>query len=509
MIKQIFDNIVKYKYVFIIFFGIVIRLIFIGRIPGNYNYFQDEAFSAYEAYSLNTYGMDSHGYHNPIYLEVWGSGMSAVQCYCQIIFIKLLGFCPLAIRLPQALLACITLVFFYFLIKEISDEETAAWATFILAVCPWHLQMSRWGLDCNYFVGLITIAMYVLVTSRNKVWKTILAGICMGVALYGYAAPWIVMPVFVLGMLIFLYLKKEMTVKSIVIYIVSLGIVAFPLLLLVAINMGMLNEIQTAFFAIPKMGSFRTEDVSFSLANLKMSLEYFWKQYDWRSWNSTPQWGVYFLFSNVFLIIGLIKDFVKPNKLSRIMHIWFGCGLILSALVEACFNRLNILMQPLVYFIAVGIVFTIQLFKSKGKYVRSLIMILYGVTSALWLNYYFTGFNEMMERVWNEGAQESIEFAQHYNSTIHVNGMIYPLILCYSKYPVEQFVDTVEYVDEDAMYLTPVSFEGYDLRDITIEPPVKGDVYICSVEDANGTAYIANNNMAVAQFGQYYVGVAN
>lgn len=508
MLTKIKDFVFKYRIVFILIIGLVLRLVFIGRMPGNNNIFQDEAFSAYEAYSLSNYGIDSHGYHNPVYLEVWGSGMSAMQCYMQIIFMKIFGATNVAIRLPQAILGCITLWFFYLLVKEIADENTGLWAAFILTICPWHVCLSRWGFDCNYFVGLVTIAMYLLVSSNNKLWKTILAGVFGGLALYGYASPWIVMPVLLYGTIIFLFVKKEINIKSIAVYTISLAIVALPLLLFVAVNMGLMPEIKTGIISIPKLGFFRSGDVAPSLEKLKLSITYFWTQYDFCSWNSTPKYGVYFLFSNIFLIIGIIKDIIKPSKRSVVIWIWFACGIVLASMVEANFNRLNILFMPLLYFIATGVVFVISIFKKFSIVATIAMLLLYGVNGAIFGYYYFTDYNQMMERVWPEGAEEAIAYAQNFNGTIHVCDLRYPEVLWFSKYPVEKFVDTVEYADPNAEFLAPLSFEGYDMTEFWNEEPVTGDVYICSVENQPGVDYLAVNPMDMAQFGNYYVGVA-
>ena len=59
--------------ILLLLFGIIVRCYKFGAIPGGLN--QDEAFSAYEAYSLLHYGMDSSGYAFPVYFNAWGSGM--------------------------------------------------------------------------------------------------------------------------------------------------------------------------------------------------------------------------------------------------------------------------------------------------------------------------------------------------------------------------------------------------------------------------------------------------
>lgn len=509
MTKSITEYLKKYKVLFIFVAGFILRLLYIGRVPGNYNYFQDEAFSAYEAYSMVNYGIDSHGYHNPIYLEVWGSGMSAVQCYFQMIFIRILGFNPVAIRLPQALLGCVTLVFFFLLIKEIANEKVAFWATFVLAICPWHITMSRWGLDCNYYIGFITISMYLLVSARNNIWKTILAAIVMGIALYSYASPWVMMPFLVYGTILVLYLCKEMNLKSIIVYTLVLGIVVFPLFLFILVNMDFIPEIRTNIISIPRLSYFRSDDVKPSLAKFKQLITYFWTQYDYVSYDSTPQYGTYYLFSNVFLVVGLIGAVVKKKKKIVVMWIWLLCGLVMGASIEANFERINILFIPLIFFIGYGIVIVINVFENSHAIGEIAIGTLYTVAGLIFTIYYFTGYNEMIERVWPEGTEEAIVFAQNYESTVHVRDIRHPFVLCYSKYPVTKYVETVVYEDDNAKFLQPIKFEGYDFTDYTQTEPISGDVYICSVENQTAVSWLASHDMSYAQFGIYYVGVAN
>lgn len=499
----------KYKIIAVAAIGFILRLLCIGRIPGNYNYFQDEAFSAYEAFSMVNYGMDSHGYHNPVYLETWGSGMSAVQCYIQTIFVRILGFSPVAIRLPQAILGCLTIVFFYLLVKEIAEERVAFWSTLVLAIAPWHIIMSRWGLDCNYYVGFVTIALYLLVTANNKVWKTILAAIVMGITLYSYASPWIVMPFLVYGIILILYLKKEMSLKSIIIYTITLGIVAIPLFLFILVNLGFIDEIRTNIISIPRLSFFRSGDAKPSLENVKRLITYFWTQYDYISYDAALPYGTYFLFSNVFLVIGLIKEAIKRSKKSYVMWLWFACAMILGITVEANFERTNMLFLPLIFFIGTGIVFVIDLFKKYKAVPIVALGLLYSINGFIFAKYYFTEYNAMMERVWPEGVEEAIVFANTYDGIIHIDNIRHPFVLCYSKYPTDKYVESVVYEDDNAKFLQPVSFDGYDFTDYTSQAPVSGDVYICAVDNDEVVPWLTDNDMSIAQFGNYYVAVAN
>lgn len=63
--------------------GCAVRLFALGSIPCGLN--QDEAFAGYNAWALLHYGVDSSGYHNPVYFTAWGSGMNALESYLMIL----------------------------------------------------------------------------------------------------------------------------------------------------------------------------------------------------------------------------------------------------------------------------------------------------------------------------------------------------------------------------------------------------------------------------------------
>ena len=53
--------------------GLLVRAWAFGSIPPGLN--QDEASTAYDAFCLIHYGMDRNGFHLPVMLVSWGSGM--------------------------------------------------------------------------------------------------------------------------------------------------------------------------------------------------------------------------------------------------------------------------------------------------------------------------------------------------------------------------------------------------------------------------------------------------
>lgn len=127
--------------------GFLLRLVCLGQIPAGIH--QDEAYSGYEAYCLLQTGADSHGYVNPVYFISWGHGMNALYAYLTIPFIAVGGLNVITIRLPQAIIGCLTLPLFYGFLKRIQDRKLALTGLCLLAFNPWHLMLSRWGLEAN------------------------------------------------------------------------------------------------------------------------------------------------------------------------------------------------------------------------------------------------------------------------------------------------------------------------------------------------------------------------
>lgn len=156
----------NWKLCFVMLLAIASRSVLLGVIPCGVH--ADEAFAGYEAYSILNYGKDSWGYSFPVYLTTWGSGMSALESFLMIPFIRLGGLNLVTIRIPQMIMGIISVLVVYLLFSRIADHKKALWAAAMIAVCPWHIMMSRWGLDANLAPAFLLLAMYFSVLGLSK-----------------------------------------------------------------------------------------------------------------------------------------------------------------------------------------------------------------------------------------------------------------------------------------------------------------------------------------------------
>ena len=256
-------KIVKLFFWIFLLLGIFARVWRFGVIPADIN--QDEAFAGYEAYSLLHYGMDSSGHHFPVYLTAWGSGMNALNTYLIIPFMAIFGPKVWVIRLPQLIVSCLTLWVVYFIVKRVVDEKTALAALLLTAICPWHIYMSRWGLESNLAPGFVLFGLYFFIRGLEEKRYLMLSALMYGLSLYTYATIWPVIPLVILSQLVYcMYYKKIVFSKEFVFSGVILGALALPLLLFLFVNYGFINEISTPFFSIPKLVRMRSSEISFS-----------------------------------------------------------------------------------------------------------------------------------------------------------------------------------------------------------------------------------------------------
>lgn len=127
--------------ILILLIGFSVRLYAIGTVPGGLN--QDEASSGYEAFSILYYGIDRNGIANPVHLLSWGSGQNIAYSWLCMPFIAVMGLSAFSIRIPMALIGCVSVVMFYILIKELWDKNSALIAALFFADYPWHIIKSR------------------------------------------------------------------------------------------------------------------------------------------------------------------------------------------------------------------------------------------------------------------------------------------------------------------------------------------------------------------------------
>lgn len=481
MKMKIFKKIDENKLMFfILLIGILVRVIGIGAMPNGLNC--DEASAGYEAYSILNYGIDRNGNFLPVFLVAWGSGQNALLTYLIIPFVKVMGLNVLSVRLPMAIISSISLIIMYKLLNKIGNKKLAIIGLLLLAISPWHIMKSRWGLESNLFPDLILMFVYLLISGLENKNKLLYYSsfIIAGISAYSYGTSYYFLPVFIIPLLIILIKKKYIKFGSAVISLGIVGIVSLPIVLYVLINTLGLSQINLPFMTIPILevnryesitSIFSSEFVLMSIKNILKCLSILVFQSDNLPWNNIFPYGIIYLPSIVFTFIGIINSFRKNKsfklKYNYLFNIWFIVSLILSLIVPPNINRLNILMIPIIIYTVEGIYIVFKLVNNKKK-VGIIFTLMYLTMFILFLTQYASqDYNKFS--TFESGLESPIKYVKNKSKDIYITKNIkmpYIYVLFYSEYNTLDFVKTVKYENEGAAFEKVKSFGKYHFENI-------------------------------------------
>lgn len=464
-------NLKKYQWLLLVSVLIFCsRLIGFGEYPGGVHV--DEAYAGYEAWTLLNYGMDSWGYNYPVYLTVWGSGMSVLNSLLMIPFIKLWGLNEVTIRLPQVIIAIISIYTFYFFVRKIQGVAIAKKAIFLIAICPWHIMMSRWGLDCNLASGFIVIAGFFFVLGIEKNKYFIISAIFWGLSLYCYAAIWIFVPVVLVLWGGYCFRSKKVNLnKYVVCSMLIVFVFAIPLLMFLAVNFKLINEIRTPWISIPQLVIFRADELSFDYLfdHIKQFLKLFIKQNDGNISNAIPLFGMYYLLSLPFIVLGFVtflKNLFLNFKNKEFCYEYFIVAWIMTASLCGIIQGVNVyqinyIHFPVIILWAVGVN---EFFRKFGKNIKISTIGIYACSFLIFICYYFSDFQEQISRQQLEGSREAIEKAmilyekEEYEAICITEELRHSRILFYTQYPLAEYLENVIWQNYPDKFLRTKSF---------------------------------------------------
>lgn len=479
----------------IIFLGVLLRSVSLSSFPAGI--FPDEAISGYDSWCLANYGVDQHLSSYPVYLLSWGSGQSALYAYLGIPFIKLFGLSLGVYRLPMALISCISIITFYYAFRQYSKNYLLIFiVVLVFFLNPWHIMKSRWALDCNLTPDFILLGVsfiilgYHSLTDKKRSAYYAVGSIFMVLAAYGYGVSWFMLPFFILFLGIYLYRKKKIKVSQIAICIITMAILAFPLILFAVNLVSGGEEYQIGALTITQLKESRHAETTLLIGG-NVSL-FAWEAFrlmilgdDKLVWNGFRYIGQFYnLLGLPFFIIAFIR-LIKGrnfNLFDSLFALWLLASVPVILMVGPNANHWNVLWFPIIYFVARGLVFCIE--KVKWAQVASVSVIC--VLTVIFIIKYISFFNEKnpVNNWFAKGIEQYIQFVEHKNfdRVYFSDNVIHVIPLFYAPVSPYDFDKTKEVKDMDMSieHMKRYSNNYFYLPDEIIP--------------ASKTAYIVRNN---------------
>jgi len=189
----------------------VLRCVGLESIPCGVH--QDEAMNAWTVECLLRTGCDPAGTPWPVfYTQGLGANRSTLYLYWLLPFQAVFGFSVWSMRFASAVAGVMAVWLMYLVCGGLFDRMTGVIGALLLAVCPWHVMLSRWGHEST--LGLVQVLAPIaamlwaglpVAVSRPvplKASRSLIAGVVFGLACFGYQAARILLPVLLTGLVV-------------------------------------------------------------------------------------------------------------------------------------------------------------------------------------------------------------------------------------------------------------------------------------------------------------------
>lgn len=388
----------------IVLLGFFLRVIFVNSSPPSL--YGDELTIALDSYSLLRTGHDQLGNFLPLTFPM-GAGRPAGYVYGSIPFIAIFGPTALGVRMLSILSGMGIIVLLYFLGEQLFSQRLGLLASFIGAVSPWEISLSRGGFEAHFALFLALLGLYLFLKARNKPLLFVFSLACFGLTLHSY-------PTYKLTLLLFLPLlfwfsgiRKNFspTGKKYFIF----GLILFLLLGFTALTQTFIGGSETRFsginiFSQQKIKSdieqkidyerqitdlpgiiaknFHNTPVEYGKVLLENYLQNFSMDFliihgDRNPRQNMATMGEIYLADAFLIIIGILSFWSKSRKSLLFLFLWIVLSPISTAIVDLPHAlRSALMLPPLLLLSALGLDRVISQRKRIGFYLISALFLI-------------------------------------------------------------------------------------------------------------------------------------
>lgn len=529
MKEKIIKNYTKLLLGGIVLLAVVLRFYALSTNPPALTW--DEVSWGYNAYTLGISGKDEFGKTPTTYLESFGDFKPPAYAYLSVIPVWIFGLNEFSTRFVSAFFGVLTVFITYFLTRQIFSTSKfknyyALGASFVLAISPWHILLSRGAFEANVATFFITFGVFLFLFStqeKKKAKYLVLSLLSFVVAMYTFNTSRVFLPPFVLILFILKYkiLLESWRVVALSIFIPLL--VSIPLALFLITPQAKLRYEEVNIFSdikviervnleaanaqnIPfsniiynRRFAYLVEYVSHYLDNLNPSFLFI--KGDGNPKFSIQDVGQMYIWELPFLLVGTFLLFRKKEGNWIIIPFWLILGIMPAATARETPHALRIetVLPTFQILVAYGIVQSYVYIKDKNKKLKSLFA--YGVVTAFvlcfmyFIHTYFNHYPVVYASEWQYGYKEAVQFVED-NKNKYKNiyftkdlGRPYMYVLFYGKYPPDVLINSGKierealgfvHVNELGKYKFAQEFPGLEEGNlyITTEGKVPGEARI-------------------------------
>lgn len=484
----------------------------------------DEVSWGYNAYTLGQTARDEYGRFLPVdYLESFGDFKPPVYAYLSVLPVSIFGLTSFAVRFPSALFGTLTVLLTYFLVCEIfyASRQRRAYAlvaSFILAISPWHILLSRAAFEANVATFFIVLGtwMFLFSTRQKRNWIILLGSLlCFVLAMYTFNTSRVFLPLFVPILFI---ARRKMLISQWKKSILSVGIallISLPLLGFLMTPQAKLRYEEVNIFSDIKVIERTNQEIMndnnsiFSKVihnrRLAYGVEYLNHYFDnldpkflFIKGDGNPKFsiqdvGQMYIWELPFLIIGALLIFRKKESLWGIVPMWLLLAIIPAATARETPHALRIetTIPMFQVIVAYGVVQAYIYIQLKIKNVRLMRLIMVGGSFialsffVYFIHTYFVHYPVQYASEWQYGYRDAIKYAednkQKYKTIYFTQdlGRPHAYVLFYGKYNPNTLATNASVSREALGFVHVESLDKYNFE--KTPPPLSEDILYINV----------------------------
>lgn len=360
----------KYKFAILLFLlAVVLRFWQLGEIPASMNW--DEVAFGNNAYAISVDGKDEFGQFLPYkYLESYGDFKPPLYAYATILPVKLFGLNEFSVRFASAFFGSLTVLITYFLVLKLfplskQKEMYALFTMLLLAVSPWHVNLSRAAYEANVATFFIVSGVwFFLAAIHGKRYLLIISAIAFSLSIYTFNTSRVVMPILVVALAIGFHKELLKMIRWVIIAGVIGAALALPLVPFLLSPQAELRYKEVNIFSNPDLVAYANQQVandnnqawSKILHNRRLvyAQEFLRHYFDNLNPNflfisgdenqrfSTKDVGLLYIWEIPFLVIGVIHLLRRREGYWWIIPAWLFIGILPAATARETPHALRI-----------------------------------------------------------------------------------------------------------------------------------------------------------------------
>ena len=424
----------------VIFTAVFLRFWQLGSNPPSLTW--DEAAWGYNAYSLGLDGRDEFGRFLPLdYLESFGDFKPPVYAYLDVLPVKIFGLNEFAVRFPSALFGVLTVLATYFLVKSIfynskNKESYALSSSFLLAISPWHIMLSRAAFEANIATFFIILGVLLFLWAiQEESWLFLLSIASFVISIYAFNTARVVTPILIL-ILAFAFRKELLKRKKEAVLAILLGIILiFPAIKFLTSPQASLRFKEVNIFsdigvienANQQIKNDNNSFISRIIHNRRLiygvsylkhyfdnlSPSFLFIKGDGNPKFSTQTVGAMFLWDLPFFVAGFFLLFKKKEGYWWIIPVWLIIGIIPTATARETPHALRIetTLPTFQIFVAYGFVQLCEKIKKYRYFILTSLYLLLFLNFIYFFHDYIFHYPRIYSGEWQYGYKESIKYA--------------------------------------------------------------------------------------------------